>query len=115
VAEDEGVAEEVDVRLRRSGWISWEDSPLADGSIGIALLAVFYLFNVIVHWGVWRGRWVIKTYAPGRWRPVTKTRYRSKAAALADLDRQRELAPKFPPPDPPARLPTRGGTLRRPW
>jgi hypothetical protein len=107
--------DDVDVRLRRSGWIAWEDSGAGDVLILIPLLAVCYLINVIVHWGVWRGGWVIKTYAPGKWRPVSNTRYRSKSTALADLDRQRDLAPKFPPPPQHTRLPTRGGTLRRPW
>jgi len=115
VDEDGVVADEVDVRLRRSGWIAWEDTTLGDELILLPLLAIGYLINLIVHWTIWRGGWVIKVYAPERWRPVTKTRYRSKAAALADLDHQRAQAPRFPPPPPPARLPTRGGTLRRPW
>ncbi len=109
------VGEGVDVRLGRSGWIAWEDSTLADELIALPLLAIGYLVNLIVHWAVWRGGWVIKVYAPDRWRAVSKTRYPSKVAALDDLDHQRALAPKFPPTAPPARLPTRGGTLRRPW
>ncbi|MEU0094593.1 hypothetical protein [Kribbella sp. NPDC006257] len=91
------------------------DSTLADEPILWPLLAVGYLVNLVVHWTIWRGGWVIKVYAPDKWRAVSKTRYPSKPAALAALDRQRALAPKFPPPEAPACLPTRGGTLRRPW
>lgn len=108
------VGEEVDVRLTRSGWVEWVDSTLADEPILWPLVGVGYLVNLVVHWAIWRGGWVIKVYAPDRWRAVSKTRYPSKSAALADLDRQRALAPKFPLPEPSARLPTRGGTLRRP-
>jgi hypothetical protein len=89
---------------------------LADELYLFPLLAVLYLVNVVVHWTIWRGGWVVKIYAPGSWRPIIKTRYPSKVAASADLDRQRELAPRFHPPEqPPVRLPTRGGTVRRPW
>lgn len=46
-----------------------------------------------------------------------KVRYRSRKAARADFENQRDLAATIPPPpDPPtkARLPTRGGDLREP-
>jgi hypothetical protein len=44
------------------------------------------LINVLVHYLIFWGGWTIRVDAGDR---SSKTRYRSKRAALADLDRQR--------------------------
>ncbi len=89
----------VTVELRRSGFAQWTYEAAVDGS------------NVLTHVFVFRCGWTLHIYANGRHR---KVRYRRKADALADIDRQRALAAAIPPPEPTKR-PTRGGSLRRPW
>jgi hypothetical protein len=108
------------VQLDRSGWVDWDWFSGGDGGeiavfvFILLLVPATLLVNVFTHFVVFRGGWTIRVYAGEvSW----KTRYPSKKAALADLDRQRELLAAVPPAKPvePTRLPTRGGTLRRPW
>jgi hypothetical protein len=103
------------VRLHRSGWADWQYDAvdLAEPSTWV-LLPVAFLANVITHLLVFRGGWTISVSVGGQARAL-KTRYRSKARALADLERQRQLAAELPPVPPRKPLPTRGGSLRRPW
>ncbi len=104
----------VTVELRRSGFAQWTYEAAVDGSNvlwTLALIPVAFLGNVLTHVFVFRCGWTLHIYANGRHR---KVRYRRKADALADIDRQRALAAAIPPPEPTKR-PTRGGSLRRPW
>ncbi|MEV8377128.1 hypothetical protein AB0P21_30585 [Kribbella sp. NPDC056861] len=78
------------VRLHRSGWVEWNYlEGGGDGLIEIVIALAALLANLLVHFLIFWGGWTIRVTAGSRsW----KTRYRSKRAALADLDRQRALA-----------------------
>jgi hypothetical protein len=103
------------VRLHRSGWADWQyDAVDLAEPLTLVLLPVAFLANVITHLLVFRGGWTISVPVDGQAR-ARKARYRSKAHALADLERQRQLAAELPPVPPRKPLPTRGGSLRRPW
>jgi hypothetical protein len=110
---------EIHAEARRSGFADWIYGP-GDDLWSLALIPVAFLANVLTHLLVFRAGWTIDVWVivDDEVRASRKIRYRSKAAALADLDHQRELAadlPLSPPPEPKKPLPTRGGTLRRPW
>ena len=105
------------VQLDRSGWVDWDWFAGGDGGeiavFVFILLSVpaLLLVNVFTHFVVFRGGWTIWVSAGDvSW----KTRYPSKKAALADLDQQRTAAAAVTPVEP-TRLPTRGGSRRRPW
>lgn len=104
----------VDIEVRRSGFTDWAYDYVLDHLITWPLAVIAFVGNVLTHVLVFRGGWTLHVSANGR---CWKVRYPSKAAALADLDRQRALAAAVPAPEPvePTRLPTRGGNLRRPW
>lgn len=107
---------DVSIELRRSGFANWSWEHAFDHWIGIVvLLPLALLGNLLTHLLVFRCGWTLHVSVGDYY--STKVRYRSKAAALADLERQRELAAAVPPPAPaePVTLPTRGGSLRRPW
>ncbi|TDO59926.1 hypothetical protein EV651_108274 [Kribbella sp. VKM Ac-2571] len=107
---------DIDIELRRSGFVDWNWEFAFDHWIGIVvLLPLALLGNLLTHLLVFRGGWTLHVSAGDYY--YAKVRYRSKAAAQADLERQRELAAAVPPPAPvePVNLPTRGGSLRRPW
>ena len=105
---------EEDFELRRSGFTEWAYDYVLDHLITWPLAVVAFVGNLLTHVLVFRGGWTLHLHADGRYR---KIRYPSKAAALADLEVQRALVVKLPPPEPdePVRLPTRGGSLRRLW
>ncbi len=105
---------EVTIELRRSGFAQWTYDYLPAELLALVLLPIALLANVLTHVLVFRGGWTLHIYANEHYR---KVRYLRKADALADMERQRALAAELPPPEPiePARLPTRGGSLRRPW
>jgi hypothetical protein len=105
---------DVTVELRRSGFAEWTFDYLPAELLALALLPIAWLANVLTHVLVFGCGWTLHVYANENHR---KVRYRRKADALADIDRQRALAAEIPPPQPadPTRLPTRGGFLRRPW
>ncbi|NUR97162.1 MAG: hypothetical protein HOV67_18130 [Kribbellaceae bacterium] len=106
---------DVHLELRRSGFAEWPYEFVFEHLLTLPLLPVVLLGNVLTHLLVFRRGWTLHIRA-GDYH-FAKVRYRSKADALADLARQRELAAAIPPPAPagPTRLPTRGGSLRRPW
>jgi hypothetical protein len=106
--------DDVEVELRRSGFADWAYDYAFDHLITWPLALVAFFGNLLTHLLVFRGGWTLHIRANGNYR---KVRYPSKAAAVADLERQRALVAALPPPEPvePARLPTRGGSLRRPW
>jgi hypothetical protein len=107
---------EVNVELRRSGFADWQLEYAFDHWIGIVVvLPLALLSNLLTHLFVFRCGWTLHVSAGDYY--YKKVRYRSKAAAQADIERQRELAAAIAPPAPvePTRLPTRGGSLRRPW
>jgi len=81
----------------------------------VVVLPLALLSNLLTHLFVFRCGWTLHVSAGDYY--YKKVRYRSKAAAQADIERQRELAAAIAPPAPiePTRLPTRGGSLRRPW
>ncbi|NEA35346.1 hypothetical protein [Streptomyces sp. SID13031] len=104
------------VQLDRSGWLDWDFFGGGDGGeimvflLVLLLVPVTFVVNLFTHFVIFRGGWTIWVSAGGvSW----KTRYPSKKAAQADLDHQRALAAAVPPLKP-VRLPTRGGSLRRP-
>jgi hypothetical protein len=106
---------DVTVELRRSGFADWHYDALGyDLLWAIVLLPIAFLANVLTHVVIFRCGWTVHVSAAGTY---TKVRYRRKADALADMDRLRALAEKLPQPEPdqPVKLPTRGGSLRRPW
>ncbi|WP_410788750.1 hypothetical protein [Kribbella sp. C-35] len=104
---------DVNIELRRSGFVDWIWENAFDHWIGIVVLVpLAVLGNLLTHVLVFRCGWTLHVSAGDYY--YKKVRYRSKAAAQADLERQRELAAAFPPPAP-VMLPTRGGSLRRPW
>jgi hypothetical protein len=105
---------EVDIEVRRSGFTEWAYDYVFDHLLTWPLAVVALVGNLLTHLLVFRGGWTLHISVNGQYR---KIRYPSKAAAMADLDRQRALAIAIPPSEPvvPTPLPTRGGSLRRPW
>ncbi|HWD78265.1 MAG TPA: hypothetical protein VG497_05280 [Kribbella sp.] len=106
---------DVQVEPRRSGFAEWPYDLVCEHWLTLPLLPVVLLGNLLTHLLVFRRGWTLHIRAGDHY--FAKVRYRSKADALADLERQKALAAEMPPPEPvkPVRLPTRGGSLRRPW
>ncbi|MFF0266377.1 hypothetical protein [Kribbella sp. NPDC004536] len=106
--------EETDVELRRSGFADWAYDYAFDHLITWPLAVVAFVGNWLTNMLVFRGGWTLHVRANGNYRRI---RYPDKAAAVADIERQRALLAEVLPaePDRPVRLPTRGGSLRRPW
>lgn len=105
----------VDIQLRRSGFVEWGYEYANDFVALLILVPLTFLGNVLTHLLVFRCGWTLHVSAGDYY--YKKVRYRSKGAAEADMERQREVAAAVPPPPPgePVKLPTRGGSLRRPW
>ncbi|MGZ0149510.1 hypothetical protein ACXJJ3_20770 [Kribbella sp. WER1] len=106
---------DVTVELHRSGFAEWPYEVafgLSEHTLwGFVLFPIAFLVSLLAHLLVYRGGWTLHVYTE---HSHTKVRYRRKADALADIPRQKALAAAVPPPEP-VRLPTRGGSLRRPW
>ncbi|MEV0795295.1 hypothetical protein [Kribbella sp. NPDC050459] len=106
---------DINVELRRSGFAEWGFEYANDLVALLILVPLTFLGNVLTHVLVFRCGWTLHVSAGDYY--YKQVRYRSKVAAKADIERQRELAAAIAPPAPvePTRLPTRGGSLRRPW
>jgi hypothetical protein len=105
---------EVTVQLERSGFADLDGGGDADG-IGCIVMLAGLVAGFLGHLIAFRGGWTMYVFVDDQL--ARKIRYRSKSAAVADLERQKALALEDPPPPPPppVRLPTRGKTFRRPW
>ncbi|MEV6266177.1 hypothetical protein AB0L64_03360 [Kribbella sp. NPDC051936] len=106
---------DVNVELRRSGFVEWCFVYADELWALLLLIPVAFVGNVLTHVLVFKCGWTLHVSVGDHY--YRKVRYHSKAAAEADLERQRELAAAIASPAPvePTRLPTRGGSLRRPW
>lgn len=88
--EKEPAPDDERVILHRSGWVEWNYlSGGGDGLIEIVVALAALVVNVLVHFLIFWGGWTITSYVGEK--NGQRTRYRSKRAALADLDRQRAL------------------------
>src|SRR4051812_625675 len=110
---------DVHVEVRRTGCSEWPYGAAIElvwVTFGVSLLTIPIIFvaNRLTYLLVFRRGWTLDVMANLQ---LQSFRYPSKAAALADLERQRALAAEWPPPEPEQRalLPTRGRAWRRPF
>jgi hypothetical protein len=83
----------VEVDLRRSGFIDWNYSSGTGEAVELVLYPLAWLLNWLINLIVFHGGWTIRVYRAGSdSKPISKTRYRRKANALADVERQMQLA-----------------------
>jgi hypothetical protein len=89
---------EVDADLKRSGYVDWNYGAGDDLIWMVVVGVIAFVANVLVNLLVFRGGWTIHVCVTvdDKVRAKRKVRYRRKAAALADLARQRELAADLP-------------------
>lgn len=79
----------VEVDLRRSGFIDWNYSSGTGEAVELILDPLAWLLNWLTNLIVFHGGWTIRVYRAGSdSKPISKTRYRGKATALADVERQ---------------------------
>ncbi|GAA1720347.1 hypothetical protein GCM10009745_81800 [Kribbella yunnanensis] len=109
---------DVFVEVRRTGSVEWPYEAAIElmwVTLGVSLLTIPIVFAAsrLTYLLIFRRGWTLHITANLR---IESFRYPSKAAALADVDRQRALAAEWLPPEPekPVRLPTRGRSKRRP-
>lgn len=83
----------VEIELRRSGYADWHMSGSGDGT-ELLLLPLMVLVNWMTNLLLFRGGWTLHIIVRGAGigRSHRKVRYRTKAAAQADIDNQRRLA-----------------------
>lgn len=83
----------VEIELRRSGYADWHMSGSGDGT-ELLLLPLMVLVNWMTNLLLFRGGWTLHIIVRGAGlgRSHRKFRYRTKAAAQADIDNQRRLA-----------------------
>jgi hypothetical protein len=83
----------VEADLRRSGFIDWNYSGGTGQDVELPVILLAWLLNWLTNLVVFGGGWTIRVYRVGSGsRPISKTRYRRKTMALADVDRQLRLA-----------------------
>ncbi|GAB3940033.1 hypothetical protein GCM10029976_057170 [Kribbella albertanoniae] len=96
---------DVQIEVRRSGCADWPYEIAGEMTLAAPLavltLPVVFVLNRLTHLLVFRLGWTLHIWHKGRFE---KVRYRNKAAALADVDRQRALAAEWPPPEPGQRV-----------
>lgn len=96
--------DQVEVELRRSGFIEWGDTGADPDGWGLLILLVLYLGNWLTNLIVFRGGWTLHVYVADRDNSRRKVRYRRKVDALADVDRQQRIgALEMPEDDPDSR------------
>ncbi|MFC0627782.1 hypothetical protein [Kribbella deserti] len=83
----------VEIELRRSGFTDWFGDGIAEPA-GLLLLPIVFFGNWLTNLLVFRGGWTLHVIVRGSGigKSHRKFRYRSKAAALADKENQRQLA-----------------------
>ena len=84
----------VELELHRSGWIDW-DASQGDGLCALLLLPILIVANWLIYLIVFRRGWTIRVNFVQEGGDVwaeRKIRYPSKAAAIADLQQQEQLA-----------------------
>lgn len=86
-----GANEQVIVRIGRSGFTSWSGGGGADGVADLIATALLWAVNLLVHVFVFHGGWTLYIYNRTYLRPIRKVRYRTRAAALADVGNQLAL------------------------
>ncbi|MEV0283936.1 MULTISPECIES: hypothetical protein [unclassified Kribbella] len=83
----------VEVDLRRSGFIDWNYSSGTGDVVELILYPLAWFLNWLTNLVVFRGGWTIRVYRAGSdSKPISQARYRRKATALADVERQMRLA-----------------------
>ncbi|GAB2664353.1 hypothetical protein GCM10009743_45600 [Kribbella swartbergensis] len=83
----------VEVELRRSGFVDW-NYDLGNGhAVDLLVAPTLWLVNWLTHLTVFGGGWTLRVWRAGAdGRPISKTTYRRKALALADVHRRMHLA-----------------------
>lgn len=84
----------VEVELRRSGFVDWNyDQGFSGHAVELLVAPALWLGNWLIHLILFGGGWTLRVWRVGvDGRPISKTRYRRKAVALADVQRQMQLA-----------------------